>query len=156
MGNKHFKFKHHPITIVNQIFRMNSCYPGFVGQHNRTHCSWKGNLQPTPLSKNYNIRIDYELGHAPRVNVISPPLKCRNGETSIPHTYGTGQICLYLPWGGEWTDEKFIADTIVPWVSLWLFYYEIWLAIGEWLVGASTQSTRNKEIKPLANNEIRM
>jgi hypothetical protein len=25
-----------------------------------------------------------------------------------------------------------IADTIVPWVSMWLMHYEIWLATGVW------------------------
>lgn len=25
-----------------------------------------------------------------------------------------------------------IADTIVPWTSLWLHHYEIWLATGIW------------------------
>jgi hypothetical protein len=25
-----------------------------------------------------------------------------------------------------------IAATIVPWLSLWLYYYEVWLATGAW------------------------
>ena len=25
-----------------------------------------------------------------------------------------------------------IADTIVPWVSMWLMHYEIWFATGVW------------------------
>jgi hypothetical protein len=28
-----------------------------------------------------------------------------------------------------------IADTIVPWLILWLFYYEIWHVTGEWKGG---------------------
>ena len=28
-----------------------------------------------------------------------------------------------------------LATTIVPWCSEWLFYYELWLATGEWLGG---------------------
>jgi hypothetical protein len=26
-----------------------------------------------------------------------------------------------------------IATTIVPWLALWLFYYEIWRITGKWL-----------------------
>lgn len=25
-----------------------------------------------------------------------------------------------------------IANTILPWTSLWLYYYEIWLGTGKW------------------------
>ncbi|MGH8092034.1 MAG: hypothetical protein ACREIF_00990 [Chthoniobacterales bacterium] len=28
-----------------------------------------------------------------------------------------------------------LADTIVPWTSRWLYFYEIWLATGEWMGG---------------------
>jgi hypothetical protein len=28
-----------------------------------------------------------------------------------------------------------IADTIVPWTSEWLMYYEIWLATSDWYGG---------------------
>ena len=28
-----------------------------------------------------------------------------------------------------------IAETIVPWASEWLFYYEIWKGTGEWYGG---------------------
>jgi hypothetical protein len=29
----------------------------------------------------------------------------------------------------------YIHESIVPWTSLWLYYYEIWHATGEWLGG---------------------
>ena len=28
-----------------------------------------------------------------------------------------------------------IADTILPWTSLWLYFYELWHATGQWLGG---------------------
>lgn len=28
-----------------------------------------------------------------------------------------------------------IANTIIPWTIEWLYYYELWLATGEWLGG---------------------
>jgi hypothetical protein len=28
-----------------------------------------------------------------------------------------------------------IATTIIPWLSLWLYYYEVWHATGEWMGG---------------------
>ena len=29
----------------------------------------------------------------------------------------------------------FISDSIVPWLALWLYYYELSLALGKWLGG---------------------
>jgi hypothetical protein len=45
------------------------------------------------------------------------------------------RLCLYLPSADEWMPTQLIAETIVPWTSLWLFYYETWHATGEWLGG---------------------
>lgn len=33
-----------------------------------------------------------------------------------------------------------IANTIVPWTSEWLFYYEIWLATGQWHGGGHSSA----------------
>jgi len=42
-----------------------------------------------------------------------------------------------------------LADTIVPWLMSWLFFYEIWHAIGEWLGGGVEHSARkNEEDRP--------
>ena len=49
--------------------------------------------------------------------------------------YEQDRLCLYLPGTGEWTSDKPIALTIVPWTSLWLYFYEVWRATGEWLGG---------------------
>jgi len=35
-----------------------------------------------------------------------------------------------------------LADTILPWASLWFFYYEIWLATGEWVGGGEHPGDR--------------
>jgi hypothetical protein len=40
-----------------------------------------------------------------------------------------------LPKAGEWNSSRFISETIVPWTSLWLFYFEEWLLSDEWKGG---------------------
>jgi hypothetical protein len=40
-----------------------------------------------------------------------------------------------MPRAGQWTPEKSIAATIVPWTILWLFYFEEWLLSNEWKGG---------------------
>jgi len=91
-------------------------------------------LRPLDSFTNYRVRINYELKIRPKAFVISPGLALRAGETRIPHTFGPNdRPCLFMP--HEWNDQKVLADTVVPWLSLWLFYYEMWHMTGEWLGG---------------------
>ena len=32
----------------------------------------------------------------------------------------------------EFSGEKFLSETIIPWAIEWLYYYEIWLVTGTW------------------------
>jgi hypothetical protein len=35
-----------------------------------------------------------------------------------------------------------VATTIMPWLLLWLTFYELWLATGVWLGGGTVHSPR--------------
>jgi len=87
-------------------------------------------LQPTPMSRNYIVRIVYRHRRRPRVTVTDPPLALHPDATALPHVYPDGDLCLHLP--GEWKDHMFLADMILPWTSAWLLHYELWLALGYW------------------------
>ncbi|MFJ8083368.1 hypothetical protein ACIQ6Y_22520 [Streptomyces sp. NPDC096205] len=87
-------------------------------------------LQPTPMSRNYTVRIAYRHRRRPRVTVTDPPLALHPDATALPHVYPDGDLCLHLP--GEWKDHMFLADTILPWTSAWLLHYELWLSLGYW------------------------
>lgn len=97
--------------------------------------TWTGTLQPTALSATYTVRVQYRLGSAPRVMILSPQLRPRDDGGVIPHVYGHDRPCLYYPKFREWHPGAFVGETIVPWASLWLHYYELWHATGEWLGG---------------------
>lgn len=95
---------------------------------------WEGTLRPTSLSEEYRVRITHDATkRRPRVEVLDPKLVTREDGVSIPHTFSGERPCLHLP--AEWHSSMFIHQTIVPWTSLWLYYYEIWLATGMWLGG---------------------
>jgi hypothetical protein len=95
--------------------------------------AWVGEVQPTPLSRKYQIKIEYRADKSPMITVLSPKLALLEGWSKPPHTYREGNLCLYTPSKREWHAGKSIASTIVPWISLWLFYYEAWLITGKWL-----------------------
>lgn len=99
---------------------------------------WVGHLQPTSLSVRYQVRIDVRRsrGMIPDVYVESPKLEDRHDGT-VPHLYDRecARLCLWHPDRGEWSARMWIVDSVLLWASEWLFFYEIWLATGEWLGG---------------------
>jgi hypothetical protein len=43
---------------------------------------------------------------------------------------------------GECKHDRLLAITVVPWISEWLIYYELWLVTGRWLGGGHTVNRR--------------
>jgi hypothetical protein len=41
---------------------------------------------------------------------------------------------------GECKHDRLLAITVVPWISEWLIYYELWLVTGRWLGGGHTST----------------
>jgi hypothetical protein len=129
----YFKHKRKPMTIALQALQLKNMYKGAeVKTFGNSRLWWKGYLQPTPLSKKYHIRLDYKLRERPDVKVIKPILQIYNDER-IPHRFSDGTLCLFRYKYFEWDFTMPIAETIIPWSALWLYYYEIWQATGVWL-----------------------
>lgn len=127
---------------LHQRAEMARLFPGFSAAITRGGgLVWRGTLQPTSDSPEYLLRILHEPNHSPRTFVVHPKLP-----QGAPHTYRDGSLCLYWPNQWRWGPRESLAATIVPWAALWLYYYEAWLAIGEWLGPSSPhQSGAPKE-----------
>lgn len=117
------------VPIREQIAVMKLHFPNFQTRWRRNLVIWIGEIQPDPLSDLYRVKITYGLQQRPVVSVLTPAL---HAEEPIPHLYRDGNLCLYRPSKGEWTQRRHIATTIVPWTALWLYYYEIWQATKQW------------------------
>ena len=130
-----------PRPIQWQIDEMKYCFPSFTIISKSSHfVIWQGILQPNSSMNSYTIKIKYKLGERPKVFVIKPKLE-NLPKQHIPHIYSKDplkeepNLCLYLPNTDEFTQQKSIARTIVPWTAHWLFCYEIWRLTGEWVGG---------------------
>ncbi len=95
---------------------------------------WFVEIKPTSLSKSYELLVMYEFGKRPDVFILTP-LDRYGDAKDLPHVYSTKQqkICLYYPTAHEWSKDKLIANTILPWAAEWLQFYELWVATGVWL-----------------------
>jgi len=138
------RFHRQRLSIAQQRARMQACYPRFTSNWERGLIRWTGEIQPTDTSERYRIAVAYRLESTPKVHVIAPVLRTRDNGQPIPHRYPDGSLCLYLANSGEWTANDCIAETTIPWASLWLYYYEVWHATGEWLGGGVHPPKRNK------------
>jgi hypothetical protein len=126
-------FKAAILTFGQQIGRMAGLHSGFHGVLTRNVVSWTGELQPSAMSENYLVRIEYKLRKRPKIWVLKPELRRQRSGQKIPHTFRDGSVCLHLH--EDWTPAMSISDTIIPWLALWLYHYEVWLATGDWLGG---------------------
>jgi hypothetical protein len=107
-------------------------YPNSKVVRQRERLAWSGELTPTAYTATYELLVDHQIGKAPLVYVARPRLRLVNGR-ALPHVYPLNTLCLFLG-NREWHESMPIADTLVPWASEWLLFYELWLATnGEWL-----------------------
>ncbi|WP_221936598.1 hypothetical protein [Litoribacter populi] len=151
--NKYIKKPHKAIkngfSASFQLKKIKESFPNLIKEKvkgNSFSISLK--IQPTPFSKSYNIRIQYDKFLGVKVYVIGEDLEIAENRSKLPHVYSheKQELCLYSPGKNEWTREKLIVATIIPWASEWLFFYELWLTNGEWLGGGHDEYS-NEQIK---------
>jgi hypothetical protein len=118
------------ISVRDQGAWMRHYQPSFKTEVTNRTLRSTGTLRPTSASRRYVVRIVYEAGKRPAAYVDG--LRTREDGERIPHTYTPDRPCLFYPPGREWRSDMRIAATIIPWSSLWLYYYEVWLATGSW------------------------
>lgn len=131
------------LTSVSQWGALRRSYPEGRGRVRRNQLDWQMPVQPTPLSDVYEIRLSYSLETGPKIMVKSPEL-IQPGDKPIPHRFSDGSLCLFLPGCGEWDRTMSLADTVIPWTSEWLFFYELWIATGEWCGGGHGTPAANE------------
>ncbi|HYC87140.1 MAG TPA: hypothetical protein VEB86_18030 [Chryseosolibacter sp.] len=122
-------------TITEQVSALKVKYKQFSVRGDRDSLKAIGTLRPTARSVEYTIELKYKSGNSPRVFVLSPELTKNFKGEDIPHVYEGDRLCLYHPDFREFRISDTLADTIVPWTALWLYYYEVWHVTGEWLGG---------------------
>lgn len=130
MAIKYVKTK--VLTMLQQRSCMRVYFPDLHFSGTDRKGVWAGPLKHTKLSQAYEVKVEYLLGLWPEITILSPPLQKRDDQSRIPHVYEGDYPCLYYPKTGEWNPHKLIATYVIPWISMWLYFYEVWLATGNW------------------------
>lgn len=129
-------------TLVVQAFRLHQDFPNGTVRLRPTVLMWTARLTPTPLSREYTVRITYVRGHYPRVVIVEPRLEAEERKL-LHHLYPNGDLCLHKL--DEWEPSMLLIDTIIPWTAEWLAHYELWKRTHHWY-GDGDRS----EVKPPA------
>lgn len=151
MANKKFQ-KIKPIPIAVQKCNMRAMYKNIIVKDSKgVALKMILKVQPSEYSKYYYVILEYNsLQTKPKAYINSEQLEVEDLE-SIPHKYGIKDlhgkkyINLCLNYINEWKSTMNIADTIVPWICEWLYFYEIWLITGKWCGGG--KHPNKKDIK---------
>lgn len=125
-------------TLIDQQIALMQSYPDASCYIHRSTLTWEGSIRPSPLSRFYRVTITYKVGKRPLVTVGGDELPGLD-RSDFPHWFSidrrnkTVNICLHLP--HEFDASQLISECIIPWAAEWLYFYEIWLATGEWCGG---------------------
>lgn len=139
---KRYGLKIRDKTIAEQVAGMKRKFGHFDIHSGPSHLRVRGTLQPTARSEQYLVEIKYRLKMFPSIYVLQPTLVKNLKGDSIPHIYPGEKLCLHQPKYHEFRFFDLIADTIIPWASLWLYYYEVWHVTGEWLGGGEHPASK--------------
>ncbi len=119
------------IGLVNQAGVLRSRYLASSLTLTRDRLVWFGELTPSEYSDTYEVVIEHDNSKAPIIYVARPRLSLVEGQR-LPHVYSLNTLCLHAESSRQMA-SRLLADTLVPWTSEWLLFYEIWLATGgEW------------------------
>jgi hypothetical protein len=132
MAPKFYSKERKWMVIAQQAIFLRNAFPDSEIKLRNNKLIWIGNIKPTNLSKNYKVKIEYKLKNRPDVTILAPPLRSYYNNRPLPHVFKGQKLCLFMYKYAEWSSGMRIDETIVPWTSLWLFYYEVWLLTGEW------------------------
>ena len=149
-------------NIHQQVIAMRRHWPGFeTAGETRDEVTWIGSL--AGIEREYRLLVEYGLPVAgkplsmfrrfPVVRIMSPSLKPRLGtsDSPLPHVYfddgdiTLSPLCLFDPRENQWSADKLIALTTIPWAADWLACYEGWLATGEWFGGGRHAALEQEE-----------
>ena len=131
---RHTKYSYDEILL--QVQKLREQYNNISYKSRRDCFTVFIKLKPTEESLTYTVKMRCYVG-ASKVNiyVVNPMIKRHLEGELVPHMYKDGALCLYYPKQKEWSIEDDWTETLIPWISLWLFYFEIWKETGEWLGG---------------------
>lgn len=135
MAYKFFKLNKGKENYINRYSDIKSKYKNCIirNKYSNNYYDIDLKIQPTNESNTYIVNLKHLKKYRPDVYVTEPNIYDLTNGKKPPHVYIFNEqickICLYM--NGDWNNSKCDAD-LIPWISEWLFYFEMWLITDEW------------------------
>lgn len=113
------------LNVAVQALQLRHDFPTSTAAVSAGALCWTADVHPTPLSREYRLKVELKRGRRPKVTVVAPVLVAPP-RRRLPHTFVGDFLCLHLE--AEWDGSHSLAATVVPWAVEWLVHYEVWLA----------------------------
>lgn len=128
------------LSLALQAEWLKKRYPDSKCELKGNKLVWNGLINPTPLSKSYQIKLICDQNKIPEVYLIGKEIEGIDRK-DLPHNFGVCnnkgyqavKLCLY--YGKEFDNSNRFSDTLIPWAQDWLFHYETWLITNKWCGG---------------------
>lgn len=136
------------INLARQASALKYNFPNaIISTQGDSVLTWEYILKPTSVSEEYRVKLIYTRNKGVKVYVLEPTLALAEGKKVLPHVYSTPEqrLCLFYPNGKEWNQCKYLIHTVIPWISEWLYFYEIWVGSGVWYGGGTVHDSDIKE-----------
>jgi hypothetical protein len=117
------------IGLAGQALALRAYFPDVRPRLFAGRLLWTGPIAPTPTSETYRVRLEAVAHREARLFVLEPLLVPDNRQR-LPHVYPDGSLCLNLR--HQWRPHMLFTDTVLPWASQWLLFYELWRVTGVW------------------------
>ena len=128
------RIKYKNKNLAEQASAFRSLYPDFGIYSDLSSLIVKGWVRPTARSIIYWFTLTYIINRRPKILITEPVLELNEKQKNLPHVFEGDNLCLYYS-NSEFNGSKLLANTVVQWITLWVYYYEIWRVDGEWLGG---------------------
>lgn len=145
------KYANDTISLDKQLYRLRKKFPQGKGYIRKGKLVWHCNLQLGEEYGQYKIKLLYDLYSSPKVFAIEPNLYELTGGIEPPHIYifneDVTKLCLFYPSSNEWSSDKYLSETVVPWACLWFMYFNGWMATGKWYGGGKHPKPKDNNVK---------
>ena len=120
------------VTLALQAGHIRKRHSGFKIVECPSYIKVVGITRPSARSVEYKFELIYWQNYNPSVRIVYPKLERNSKNENIPHMYSQTTLCLFKPHYREFKRTDWICNTIIPWISLWLYHYENWHLTGDW------------------------
>ncbi|MBN2502995.1 MAG: hypothetical protein JXB38_19605 [Anaerolineales bacterium] len=125
------RIKDEIITMPVQVLAIRNIWP-HLRLIKKNPYTWLGEFRPFDWADSFSYIIEYTSPKSPKAKVVDPEIIYHLG---LPHLFEDSSLCLYDlrdPLENQWTKNRLIAKTIIPWTHGWITFYAIWLKTGKW------------------------